>query len=73
MRGPDVRRRLGGYETARVTHEATAACSGRLEASSWPDIFNAQTRWLVENRGPQQLAFVLHTGDIVDGDQRIDL
>ena len=37
-------------------------------ASSWPDIFTAQTRWLVENRGPQQLAFVLHTGDIVDSD-----
>ena len=37
-------------------------------ASSWPDVFTAQTSWLVENRGPQQLAFVLHTGDIVDGD-----
>ena len=37
-------------------------------ASSWPDVFNAQTRWLVENRGPQQLGFVLHTGDIVDSD-----
>jgi len=37
-------------------------------ASSWPEIFAAQTGWLVANRGPQQLAFVLHTGDIVDAD-----
>ena len=37
-------------------------------ASSWPEIFTAQTAWLVANRGPQQLAFVLHTGDIVDSD-----
>jgi len=37
-------------------------------ASSWPEIFTAQTSWLVGNRGPQQLAFVLHTGDIVDSD-----
>ncbi|HEY4185379.1 MAG TPA: metallophosphoesterase [Polyangia bacterium] len=38
-------------------------------ASSWPDIFNAQARWLVDNRVSQQLAFVLHTGDIVDSDE----
>ena len=37
-------------------------------SSSWPDIFAAQTRWLVENRHAQQIAFVLHTGDIVDWD-----
>ena len=37
-------------------------------SSSWPDIFTAQTRWLVENRHAQQIAFVLHTGDIVDWD-----
>jgi hypothetical protein len=37
-------------------------------SSSWPDIFTAQTRWLVENRQAQQIAFVLHTGDLVDAD-----
>jgi hypothetical protein len=37
-------------------------------SSSWPDIFTAQTRWLVDNRHAQQIAFVLHTGDIVDWD-----
>jgi hypothetical protein len=37
-------------------------------ASSWPDIFMAQTRWIAENRTAHQIAFVLHTGDLVDGD-----
>jgi Calcineurin-like phosphoesterase len=37
-------------------------------ASSWPDIFMAQTRWIAENRTTQQIAFVLHTGDLVDQD-----
>jgi len=37
-------------------------------ASSFPDVFTAQTRWLVENREAQHIAFVVHTGDIVDSD-----
>jgi len=37
-------------------------------SSSWPDIFAAQTRWIVEKREARQIAFVLHTGDVVDSD-----
>ena len=37
-------------------------------SSSWPDIFAAQTRWIVDNRAAQGIAFVLHVGDIVDSD-----
>ena len=37
-------------------------------SSSWPEIFAAQTRFLVENRVTRNLAFALHTGDIVDQD-----
>lgn len=37
-------------------------------SSSWPAIFAAQTQWIVDNREAQQIAFVLHTGDIVDSD-----
>jgi hypothetical protein len=37
-------------------------------ASSWPEIFDAQTRWIVENRGAEAIGFVLHLGDIVDAD-----
>lgn len=38
-------------------------------ASSWPQIFTAQTSWVVDNRDAQKIAFVLHTGDIVDTDE----
>jgi hypothetical protein len=37
-------------------------------SSSWPEIFKAQTRWLVDNHDAQRISFVLHTGDIVDSD-----
>lgn len=37
-------------------------------SSSWPDIFMAQTRWIAENQTARQIAFVLHTGDLVDDD-----
>jgi Calcineurin-like phosphoesterase len=37
-------------------------------ASSWPEIFEKQTEWLIANRDVRQIAFVLHTGDIVDAD-----
>src|SRR6185369_13852296 len=37
-------------------------------SSSWPEIFMAQTRWVVDNRAAEKIAFVLHTGDIVDFD-----
>src|SRR4029079_9473708 len=37
-------------------------------SSSWPEICLAQTRWLVEKRAERQIAFVLHTGDLVDED-----
>src|SRR5512147_1592342 len=37
-------------------------------SSAWPDIFRAQTQWVVDNRAAENIAFVLHTGDIVDYD-----
>ena len=37
-------------------------------ASSWPDIFTAQTQWIAGSRQALNIAFVLHTGDIVDAD-----
>src|SRR5205823_2747510 len=37
-------------------------------SSSWPDVFAAQTKWLVDNRDAERIAFALHTGDIVDSD-----
>jgi hypothetical protein len=35
-------------------------------AAAFPEIFMRQTSWIVENRDAQQIAFVLHTGDLVD-------
>jgi len=35
-------------------------------AAAFPEIFMKQASWIVENRDAQQIAFVLHTGDIVD-------
>ena len=37
-------------------------------AASFPAIFMEQTQWIVEHHEDQQIAFVLHTGDIVDRD-----
>ncbi|HVR61139.1 MAG TPA: metallophosphoesterase [Polyangia bacterium] len=37
-------------------------------SSSWPAIFDAQTQWIVDNRDAQGISFVLHVGDVVDGD-----
>jgi hypothetical protein len=35
-------------------------------ASSYPEIFEAQTTWIVANKAALDIAFVLHEGDIVD-------
>jgi len=36
-------------------------------SSSHPDIFPAQTRWIVEQKSARNIAVVLHVGDLVDG------
>jgi hypothetical protein len=38
-------------------------------AAAHPEIFRAQTRWIVAERQAQQIALVLHEGDIVDVDE----
>jgi len=38
-------------------------------AASFPDIFMEQARWIVDHRDEQQIAFVLHTGDVTDNDE----
>lgn len=37
-------------------------------AMSWPDIFDKQTQWIVDQRDALGISFVLHVGDIVDSD-----
>lgn len=38
-------------------------------ASKWHDVFVAQTKWVLDNREAEHIAFVVHTGDIVDADR----
>ena len=35
-------------------------------ADSYPEVFEAQTRWIVDNLETEQIKFVTHLGDIVD-------
>lgn len=35
---------------------------------AYPEIFEAQTRWIAANKDAEQIAFVLHEGDIVQND-----
>lgn len=37
-------------------------------AAAFPDIFESQARWIVDVREAQNVAFVLHEGDLVDSD-----
>ncbi len=35
-------------------------------SASYPDIFDAQTQWIVDNRAAKNIVYVAHVGDIVD-------
>jgi hypothetical protein len=37
-------------------------------SSTYPDIFDAQVNWILNQRADRHIAFVLHEGDIVDSD-----
>lgn len=37
-------------------------------SSTYPEIFEAQMRWIIDQRVNRRIAFVLHEGDIVDSD-----
>ena len=39
-------------------------------SEAYPEIFEAQTRWVVENRDAERIAYVLHEGDITDNNIR---
>lgn len=58
----------GADATPAAAYTVVVLPDTQYYASSWPHIFMAQTRWIAENRTAQQIAFVLHTGDLVDMD-----
>jgi hypothetical protein len=42
----------------------------QMYSEGFPAIYEAQTRWIVEQRERRDIAFVLHAGDIVNRDER---
>ena len=39
----------------------------QIYAESYPHVFTAQTQWIAENRDAHNIAFVLHEGDVTNG------
>ena len=39
----------------------------QIYAESFPEIFDSQTRWIADNAGRLNIAFVLHEGDVTNG------
>jgi hypothetical protein len=58
---PDVSHGPGGFTVIALPDT-------QYYAESYPDIFEAQVRWILDNRQKQHIAFVVHEGDIVDID-----
>jgi 3',5'-cyclic AMP phosphodiesterase CpdA len=58
-------------EPARDASALIVLPDTQFYACAYPDIFEAQTRWIARVRTERHIAMVLHTGDIVDSD--IDL
>lgn len=56
----------GGTEPQRTT--VVLLPDTQFYACAYPKIFQEQVQWIAEQAGPQQIALVLHTGDIVDSD-----
>ena len=39
----------------------------QIYAESYPEVFTCQTEWIAENKDRLNIAFVLHEGDITNG------
>ncbi|MEP6651996.1 MAG: metallophosphoesterase [Myxococcales bacterium] len=66
--GGDASGNDAGDDRAAAPYSIVVLPDTQFYSSSWRDIFISQTRWIVDNVDAQQIAFVLHTGDIVDSD-----
>ena len=71
----------GGIDSSSAKNETPGADAGaaspftiivlpdtQFYSQAWASIFDGQAEWIVANKEAQQIAFVLHTGDIVDSD-----
>jgi len=53
-------------ETAPETFTVVALPDTQNYADQYPEIYDAQTQWIVDNRDKERIVFVTHLGDIVD-------
>ena len=60
----------GGSESERFT--LVVLPDTQEYAKSYPAVFEAQTRWIVENRQRENIVFVSHLGDVVDNAPNLD-
>jgi 3',5'-cyclic AMP phosphodiesterase CpdA len=58
----------GGADAAAGAFTAIVLPDTQYYAAAFPDIFDSQLRWIVGQIEAQNIAFVLHEGDIVDTD-----
>jgi autotransporter-associated beta strand protein len=52
--------------SASTPWEIIALPDTQYYSASYPEIFDAQTSWIVNNRTAENIAFVTHLGDVVD-------
>ena len=62
----DVKSLLNDFTIVALTDTQNYLCSVPNCAENWPEIFEQQTRWIVNNINTQNIAFVTHEGDVVD-------
>ena len=60
----------GGAPLPGTPYTIVALPDTQFYAAFYPDIFDAQIRWIVGERALANIAFVVHEGDLVDSDDR---
>jgi Calcineurin-like phosphoesterase len=58
----------GGIGQPRRDYTVVVLPDTQFYASTYPAIFDAQTRWIADQRMQENIAFVVHEGDLVDSD-----
>lgn len=57
-----------GKPVDRDAHTIVVLPDTQFYACEYPEIFEAQTRWIAENAAARHIGLVIHTGDMVDSD-----
>jgi hypothetical protein len=65
------RRRPGRFALGDDAFTVVALPDTQFYTESFPEIFDAQARWIAANRDVERIALVLHEGDIVNADDHV--